>query len=124
MVLDASAVIAMIAAEPGGDEVETTLPGAFISTVNLAEVGARLSDAGMSDDLLDDILQIPGLRVLPFEREMAMDAVRLRRLSRSAGLSLGDRACLALARTLRLPVLTADRAWARLGLGVEIRLIR
>jgi len=124
VVLDASAVLALLNSEPGAAEVWAHLPGAFLSAVNAAEVAAKLVDAGADAEDAGRTLLRLGARILPFEQGDVVPAAHLRAASRSAGLSLGDRACLALAARLAVPALTADRAWAELNLDIEIRLIR
>jgi PIN domain nuclease of toxin-antitoxin system len=117
VVLDASAVLALLNSEPGAAEVGAHLPGAFLSAVNAAEVAAKLVDAGAeAEDAGRSLLRL-GARILPFEQADVVPAAHLRTASRSAGLSLGDRACLALAERLAVPALTADRAWAELNLA-------
>ena len=123
--LDASAVLALVNHEPGGEVVATELKsGLGIGSVNLSESVARLADAGHSETEIHDLLEPLELEVIPFSEELAYRAGLLRPLTRHAGLSFGDRACLALAQELNLPVLTADRAWATLQIGVTVRLIR
>lgn len=123
VVLDASAVLAAIHGEPGAAVVEPRLDGAKLSTVNLAEVAQRLNDQ-WPDDLVVSVLSGLPCDVVAFDEAFALRTGLLRRLTRARGLSLGDRACLALAEQLGLPVLTADRAWADLDVGVEVVLIR
>ena len=124
VVLDSSAVLAFLYGEPGGEHVSKVLHGAAISTVNFAEVLARLIDRGWPDtEALAMISNLP-LLVRAFDSDHAISAGLLRPDTRRLGLSLGDRACLALARAEGLPVLTSDRAWASLDVGVEIRMIR
>lgn len=123
VVLDASAVLALLNDEPGADRVWPHLPGAHLSAVNAAEVVAKLVDAGLDADAAVQALDRLGLRIQPFGRDDILPAARLRAVTRSTGLSLGDRACLALASRLRAPALTADREWRRLETGVEVRLI-
>ena len=123
-VLDASAILALLNAEPGAEVVEAALPGAFTSTVNLSETVAKLAERGMPEGLIRVALGEIGLQVIPFDEDLAYQTGLLRVPTRSAGLSLGDRACLALGRRLKLPVLTTDRGWASLDVGVEVRLIR
>ncbi|MEJ7718440.1 MAG: type II toxin-antitoxin system VapC family toxin [Thermoleophilaceae bacterium] len=123
-VLDASAVLALLARERGADEVRRVLPGAAISAVNLGEVLERQGRRGL--DLArerGDFIQL-GLSVVPFDEEAAEGAAALWAPTRKAGLSLADRSCLELAARLAVPALTADRAWAALGIAVEVRLIR
>lgn len=124
IVLDASAILAMLLAEPGADKVADAIQGASISAVNFSEVGAKAVDHGADIDLAFSKLREMPLRVVPFDRDQAETASRLRQATRSLGLSLGDRACLALAQCLGARVLTADKAWVSLDLGIEIVLIR
>jgi PIN domain nuclease of toxin-antitoxin system len=123
-VLDASAVLAVIHEEPGSQQVEPHLRTAPISAVNLAEVVSKLQERGLSDAELDEALLLLGLDVRPFDETSAIVAGRLRGPTRHAGLSLGDRACLALAQALGATALTTDRAWETLGLGIPIELAR
>ncbi len=95
-----------------------------MSAVNLSEVAAKLVDTGMPEKEARAALDGLGLDVVPFDGEQAYGAGFLRPATRRAGLSLGDRACLQLAAQLGAPVLTTDRAWGRLQLGVEVRVIR
>jgi PIN domain nuclease of toxin-antitoxin system len=124
VLLDASAVLARLLREPGAERVAASLPGASVSAVNYAEVVGKLIDFGASVEAASAVGGDLGLTVLPFDEADAADAGIMRAATRALGLSLGDRACLTLARRLQLPVLTADRAWADLDLGVEIVLIR
>ncbi|HEX3127761.1 MAG TPA: type II toxin-antitoxin system VapC family toxin [Thermoanaerobaculia bacterium] len=124
VVLDASAILALLNAEPGGEVVEQTLPGAIISTVNLSEIVAKLAERGMPEAVIRVALGEIGLQVIPFEEDLSYQTGMLRVSTRSAGLSFGDRACLALGRQMNLPVLTTDRNWASMDVGVEVRVIR
>lgn len=129
-VLDASALLAHLRDEPGADVVaEAIASGAVISTVNLAEVFSRVADQGgdpakLAAELTQSGLLDGAITVEPFTAADAIDAGRLRPLTRDAGLSLGDRACLALARRLDAPALTADTDWQGVAHGVELRPIR
>lgn len=123
-VLDASALLALLNAEKGADLVQGFLPQSVISTVNLAEVVMRLSAVGMPEDQIRDVLAYLGLEIMPFDEEQAFRAGFLFAHTQPLGLSLGDRACLALALTTHTTVLTADRVWKDLDIGVEIKLIR
>ena len=123
-VLDSSAILALLNDEAGGDVVAEILPSSVVSTVNLAEVIASLVNKGVGGADAEAALLTLDCKSEPFRREEALLAGRLRESTRQAGLSLGDRACLALALSLGLPVLTADRAWRNLPLEVEVRLIR
>jgi PIN domain nuclease of toxin-antitoxin system len=123
-VLDSSALLAAILLEPGHQAVQTGGAVAVMSTVNLAEVYARAEERGAGEDKVDAILELMAIEIHPFEQRDARQAAALKPPTRHLGLSLGDRACLALAQRLGLPVLTADRRWAKLDIGVEVRLIR
>lgn len=126
VVLDASAVLAYLLGEPGEDVVAQVLESGLgvISTVNLSEVVAKLADVGMTRAEIEQVVDGLDLRVVAFTRAHALECARWRLMTRSLGLSLGDRACLALAGELSLPVLTTDRAWAELGGGSMVRVIR
>jgi len=100
------------------------LVGVAISAVNLCEVLSKLHDDGLSEAQADAAVSAMDLRVVPFDELQARSAARLRAVTRHAGLSLGDRACLALGERLRCPVVTADRVWANLDIGVEVVVIR
>jgi PIN domain nuclease of toxin-antitoxin system len=124
MVLDASALLALVNAERGADVVAAALGEAAISAVNLAEVVTKLIDIGVpAPEAWSETASLVPV-VVDFGPELANATARLRAATRRAGLSLGDRACLALAESLQQPALTTDRAWQGLSLGIEIRLIR
>ena len=124
VVLDSSAVLAHLFEEPGGNFDPDLLFQGLISTVNLAEVISRLVDRGAARELFDLALKGLSANAMAFDAALAEAAGRLRESTRPLGLSLGDRACLALAIREKLPVLTADQAWKNLDIGVEVRLIR
>lgn len=124
VVLDASAVLALLRNEPGAEEVERHLEGARMSAVNLAEVVGHLLRAGVPAEHVALAVDALRLDVRPLDAALAFEVGRLEPLTRPHGLSLGDRACLALARTSGLPVLTADPAWAGVDVGVDVRVIR
>ncbi|WP_293681082.1 type II toxin-antitoxin system VapC family toxin [uncultured Phenylobacterium sp.] len=124
VVLDASAILARILDEPGCEIVDRVIGGAVISAVNLTEVAQRLVDLGVDDALVIDTIGAFSFQVVGLDEALALQAGLMRRATRSRGLSLADRACLALGLRLGLPVYTADRAWADLDLGVEVVLIR
>jgi ribonuclease VapC len=113
-VFDASAVLAMVFAEPGSEKAERLIEDgdAVISSVNHAEVVARLLERGMGADEVDAVCEGVRLQVLPFTASQAVLSGRLRPATRALGLSLGDRCCLALALEHRgAQVVTADRPW-------------
>jgi ribonuclease VapC len=119
-VLDASALLAFLAGEPGGDTVEEALPRALVSTVNMSEVIAKLLSRTMSSDEVREVLQYLDCEVVDFTLERAWHTAQLRPLTRHQGLSLGDRACLALAIEHELPVMTTDRVWGEIDVGITV----
>ncbi len=123
-VADASAILAMLDREPGHQRVAAELPATVMSTVNLAEIVTSLINKGIPAADARRTTESLEIETVPLDRELALAAGALREVTRSHGLSLGDRACLALARHLALPALTADRTWAELDVGIEIQLIR
>jgi ribonuclease VapC len=124
-VLDASALMALFHQEPGSDKVAQAIEdGAVLSTVNLAEVTSKLNELGTPEALIQTALNVLELTIVDFNAELAYKVGLLRPLTKSAGLSLGDRACLALAQHLNLPALTTDRVWRDLIPGVNVRVIR
>jgi PIN domain nuclease of toxin-antitoxin system len=124
VVLDASALLAFLFGEPGHDRVQDSLDEACMSTVNLAEVLLRLARDEAPLELLGAHLARFDIEWVAFETIHAFQSATLWSVTRRAGLSLGDRACLALAIERGLPVLTADRIWAGLDLPIDVRLIR
>ncbi|MDQ7859346.1 MAG: type II toxin-antitoxin system VapC family toxin [Armatimonadota bacterium] len=122
IVLDASALLAILNQEPRARRWEHVLPDAALSAANLSEVVTKLAEVGMSEPEIRDVLDV-GMAVVPFDAALAHAAGLLRPRTRSLGLSLGDRACLALAVQMGLPALTTDRAWDQLGLPVDIRIM-
>lgn len=125
-VLDASALLALLLGEPGAEVVRAALADAAMSTVNLAEVVGHYARRDVARERIAEVLgPLPVTYVAP-DVALAYDAGLLVPATRPAGLSLGDRACLALARRLRVPALTAERRWAGVAdaAGVEVRLIR
>ncbi len=124
IVLDASALIAMVRGEAGWDRVAAALPRSAISTVNLTEIFTRLVDLGLNQQELERYQIVLGSFVVPFDEDLALRAAALRRQTKAHGLSLGDRACLALAQRLGVPAMTADVAWSRVDPSIEIQVIR
>jgi ribonuclease VapC len=124
IVLDASALMAVLREEPGAAAVEAVLDRAAVSAVNLSEVQAKLVERGTPAATAWSWLVDLALDVVDFDASQARVAGDLRPLTRVQGLSFGDRACLALAHVRGLPAMTADRAWSGLEVGVEIRAIR
>jgi PIN domain nuclease of toxin-antitoxin system len=124
VVLDASAVFALLWNEPGIERVQAQLNGAFVSAVNVAEIysksSERLQDLGATRQVL---LNMPIL-IRPFDEACSLLTGELRLATHAYGLSLGDRACLATAIIENRSVMTADKAWRNLDVGVEIIVIR
>jgi len=124
-VLDASAILAVINAEPGAEKLTPDLlAGAVGSAVNLAEVQTKLVSSGWTSDQAWEDATSPLREVLPFDEEQARMAGDLLIQTRHLGLSLGDRACLALGIALKVPVYTAEKAWKKVKVGVRIHVIR
>ena len=123
-ILDASALLAYLQREPGADSVKAVLGGALMSTVNWAEVVRRTAESQGEAAKLRVALETLGLALEPFSASQAEIAGSLREPTMKLGLSLGDRACLALAIEKGERILTADRVWHRLDLGVGIDVIR
>ncbi len=131
-VLDASALLALLNNEPGSARVMAVLPDAVILSVNFSEVVAKLARDGRSAAEIRFYLDALGLTVVDFDRALAYETGFLLPLTKAGGLSLGDRACLALAASLGVPALTCDdlrsvvdhRVWATLNLGVQVELLR
>ena len=123
-VLDTSALLAFVWAEPGGEAVAELIGDSCMSAVNWAEAVSKLVDRGGSLEAVRAALSIAPFDVVDFNQNLAEAAGALIVRTRTKGLSLGDRACLALAARDGLPAITADRAWADLDLGIDIRVIR
>ncbi len=128
MLLDASALLAYLSGEPGWERVEPFLLSgdAAMSTVNQAEVLGKLMDYGMAREAAQQTLEVLDLHSIPFDVNESLETASLRSATRSLGLSLGDRACLATARLHQLSVLTADQPWLALKglLNLDIHLLR
>lgn len=126
VVLDASAILALLFGEAGAEVVRAHLRTGVIGAANLAEVLAKLSDHGLPTLEAVRAVAILGLEVAPMTEAQAQRSAELRPLTRGAGLSLGDRACLALAAELGAPAVTADRSWDAVSgpAGVTVQLIR
>jgi ribonuclease VapC len=124
-VLDASAALAAILGEAGGAKVRQQLDDARMSAVNVAEVMTVLRRSFSVEEALILFRRL-GVTVEVFDFEQALMAATLARpeLIRKHNLSLGDRACLALAKHTGRPALTAERNWRIPGLGVEVQFIR
>jgi ribonuclease VapC len=123
-VVDASAVLALLGGESGAERVSMALPTAVISAANHAEVISKLIEKGLPMPLAISSAADLALEIAALDAAAAIRVGAMHAVTRGRGISLGDRACLALGEQLGLPVLTADRAWAELDLGIEVVLIR
>ena len=122
--LDASALLAVLNSEPGAERVVPLLDGAVMSSVNWSEVLQKASMHGVDTDGLQTDIEGLGVTLVPFTVDDAEGTARLWSHTRSAGLSLGDRTCLALATRESLPAVTTDRSWTTVGLDVRVHVIR
>lgn len=124
VVLDASAVLALLNREAGADVVQSHLADAALSVANAIEIGSKLVDGGMSREAAWEAIELLDIELIELDVELAGLATALRRDTRHKGLSLADRACLATAIREKATALTADRAWAGLDLPCPIEVIR
>ncbi|MGI8744531.1 MAG: type II toxin-antitoxin system VapC family toxin [Bryobacteraceae bacterium] len=124
IVLDASALLALLFRERGYERVDEALSGGVMSAVNLAEVTSRLLEMGADEETTRERLEDLPIEIIPFNADHAYRTGILRAKTKKLGLSLGDRACLATAAREKLPVLTADKAWRTLKLDIHMEVIR
>jgi PIN domain nuclease of toxin-antitoxin system len=124
VVLDASALLALLNQEIGHAQVEKHLSNAVMSAVNISEVVATYTLLGAVEREVESLIHSLVKEIIPFDTEQAFIAGFLRKKTKAHGLSLGDRACLALAELKNLPVLTADKIWAKLDIKIHISVIR
>ncbi len=123
-VLDASAILALLRAESGAEQVEMLLSDSLVSVVNEAEVISKLIWRGDSPERAERIVKTLPYQVVDLDKRLARRAGAMWELTKRQGLSLADRCCLALAEREGLPAVTTDTVWADVSIGVEIRLIR
>jgi len=123
-VLDASAVLCLLQEEKGAERVARALPAAVIGAVNYSEVVGKLVEAGLDEATVDGLINKLQLKVIPFDRIQARLAGSLRATTRKLGLSLGDRACLALAAAGGATALTCERSWAKLEAPCKVETLR
>lgn len=126
VVVDAAAVLALMLGESGGELVAGVIRGSVMSAVNASESCARAVERGATADDMLSLIRSFEVRIVPFDLDQALAAARLRVPTKSAGLGIGDRACLALAERLGGAIYTGDRRLAAAGeaIGFDIRLIR
>jgi ribonuclease VapC len=124
IILDASAIIAYLDEEPGSQIVEQWLPDSAVSMINICEVISVLVREGKPEEQVS--LRVNGLvpLIVPFSWDIARITAALIVETQSKGLGLGDRAALATAKMMKLPVLTAESRWLDVAAGVDIRFIR
>jgi PIN domain nuclease of toxin-antitoxin system len=122
VVLDASAILALLQEEPGADEVESLLDGASMSSVNLSEVIQKGEQHDVNTEGLEYDLEALGIEFRDFDVAAARPTAEL--WSKGSGLSLGDRACLSLAISLQVPAVTADARWSALEVPIDVRVVR
>ena len=123
-VLDASAVLCLLQEERGAERVARALPEAIIGTVNYSEVVGKLVESGIGEATVEGLIGTLRLKVIPFDRAQARLAGVLRATTRKLGLSLGDRACLALVAAEGATALTCERAWAKVDAPCKIETVR
>lgn len=124
IVLDSSALLALINQETGAELVAEHLPNAIMSSINVSEVAAILSLVDIPEDTVITIMNDLGLEIIDFDKTQALQTGFLRNKTKAAGLSLGDRACINLAIINNLKVITADKIWSTLDLKCDVVLIR
>jgi PIN domain nuclease of toxin-antitoxin system len=122
-VLDASALLAMLNEEPGGGRVADNIASARIGVINYAEVVSHFARLGMPARDIDAMLDPLPMEVVPADKGLGQIAGRLRAVTAQAGLSLGDRFCLALAQRDGLPAWTADKVWKTVAKEVEVNIV-
>jgi len=119
-VLDASALLALLLAEPGADRVKAALDGSVMTTVNLAEVVSHYAKLGAARAEIDALLRPLPIRWVTVDAALSYEAGMLRPLTVEGGLSLGDRYCLALAKQEDRPALTAERRWTTIAEAADV----
>lgn len=125
VVIDSSAYLALLWKEKGFEVVQEYSGNFVMSSVNAAEVFTKMLEKGPVDGARAQIaLLAMTMEIVPFDVQHALDCAELRAATRISGLSLGDRACLGLAKLRNAIAVTADQAWSTLDLGIEIKLIR
>lgn len=122
--LDASALLAFMFREAGHEQVARVLGDSCLSTVNLAEVLGRFVRDGHDAEMVLRRLQTTAIEFVPVSVAHGLQIAELLVTTQPLGLSLGDRACLALAKDRGIPALTADRSWLKVDIGIEVQVIR
>jgi ribonuclease VapC len=124
IVLDSSAILAVLLAEPGAQNVVACFPEGLLSTASLAEILSKVEHKGIDSEEVYDRIVAFGLRIVAVEAAHARIAAKIALAPREFDLSLGDRLCIALAFALNCALLTSDRGMLRLTAGISIRSFR
>ena len=124
LVFDASALLAVLLGEEHAKEAERLLSVSIMSAVNFSEVVGKLVDIDMPENKIKEILESFPIEIYPFDKEQAYISGLLRSITKPKGLSFGDRACLSLGMILKSSVVTMDKVWKNLNIGVEIKVLR
>lgn len=119
-VLDTSAVLALFNKEGGSETISALARQSAVSTVILAEVASKMSEWNTPSSEIDRWIGALEIEIVSFDHEQAMEVGALREFTHQRGLSLGDRACLVLARRLKVPAYTSDKAWSDIDIGVAV----
>jgi ribonuclease VapC len=124
-VMDSSAILAILRGEPGCDYVQELLQSeeCAISSVNMAEVGSKLIDYGLPPEEFPRIARQLQIDIVDFNTDQSIQSAQIRKITRSAGLSLGDRACVALTQLMKGCVVTSDRAWIDIAETTQIKVL-
>lgn len=123
-VFDSSVIVAILERERGYENALPFLEKAIASTVNIAEVATRFAIKGIPEDYVQKLIKSTNIQLHTYGEDVALVTGMLVQQTKSFGLSLGDRACIALGITKKLPILTADRIWQKLDIPVQIKLMR
>ncbi len=124
VILDSSALLALIKKEQGAEIVEKLIGRVIMSSINLSEVAATLLDSDMSVKECQECIEPFIEKIIPFGKEESFSTAALKKLTKHKGLSQGDRACIALGLSTGYPIYTADKVWAELDLNCIINMIR
>lgn len=124
VVLDASAILAVIQSEPGGEFIVDLKSKPLASTVNIVEARTKLFDKGHNAELVEELMRLVDMIEVDFTSAQSRIASGMRDTTRHAGLSLGDRACLALATEKNAVAMTTDQQWTKVDVKVRVELIR
>ncbi|MDG1437117.1 MAG: type II toxin-antitoxin system VapC family toxin [Rickettsiaceae bacterium] len=126
ILLDTSALIALLKKEPGYKKVDEVVAHSAISSVNLCELVSILAKNSIPENAIDDIINDIVPEIIPFCENLGVKAGKLSSFTKEYGLSLGDKACIATAEYYSMEVYTADKIWAKLenNISTKITIIR